>query len=547
MLKLSTFSRQNDFGYTAIPLFSTPEVDRAFEKTAASHLLTPIAQYIAGLRPRQDAQYVLVNALGASEYYSSNINGDAFTEAGLVHKPSNWSDNPGVDRALSTNWSYGFPTFYNAGVFSHHKNKDINRAYGSVELAVWNDHMKRVELVVRVDHANCIEFGGIPVWDKLQAGQYADVSMGTRVPYDCSSITLDWDKYRKAQATFDPKKHKHPGIAVLEYHKKDPIKGLSITRDDYDEYCLKSMNKILPDGRKVFVYNDYPRFFDISFVFIGADRTAKVMVYIARNGSVQSEPEAKTASVRYVGFEKVAEAQDALKVAFLGKSAKDKNAEIDKEVTPIPAAAKAIPLMTKNEPDIPKEILSALAGVPTSSALSTTSGLGMLLRPREFQRIVLIRAGRGALADSLEKDNKVFPESEDSAECPLSPDSFMPALARMLLPLFDQRTALAPAIERRVVVISSSGDSPRESTSHDSELLRKIGAAYNGYRKQALAMAPYAQSLLQKTATKKDIDILKIASATPEEVFTPLSYCYLRDAYLDEVAYLPSRMIQLYH
>src|SRR5690606_5481393 len=112
---------------------------------------------------------------------------------------------------------------------------------------------------------------------------HPDVSMGSKVPFDTCSITLDWKLYREAEATFNPKKHKHPGVAILEFHNDlkrrtgRGIRGLSVTRSDYSDYCLNRMNQILPDGRKVFVYNDFPRFFDISFVFIGADRTAKVM------------------------------------------------------------------------------------------------------------------------------------------------------------------------------------------------------------------------------------------------------------------------------
>jgi hypothetical protein len=542
MLKVSTFLNRNELGYTAIPLFGSKKTDREFEKTAGAGLLPAVSNYISSLRRRQGSQYVLVNALGAGEYYGSNINGDHFPEEGLIHCPPGWTDNPIVDRPLSANWPYGFPSFYSAHPFAHHKNKDPSRAYGEVELAIWNDQMKRVELVVRVDYDKCLEFGGTPVWDKLTAGMFPDVSMGSRVPFDTSSITLDWDKYNKAKATYDSKRHASPGQAILEYHKKDPITGLSITRDDYDEYCLKYMNRILPDGRKVFVYNDYPRFFDISFVFIGADRTAKVLVHISKNEPVGPE---KTASVQvavstapwWEGIQKTASiSDDILKTAFLGKDAKDKSAEIDKEVSSIPDAAKAIPLMTKNEPDLSSDMLHALSSVPLSNALSTTSGLGMVLRPREFQRIILIRGGQAPLADALEDKNITFPQVEESTPCDMGFTSFLPALARMLMPLFQERTALAPAIERRVTIISSdSGDVDPKGSTHSSELLRKIGAAYNGYREQLLDMAPYSQVLIQKVATSKDFDLQKVASASPSEVFTSLSYCYLRDAFKNEV------------
>jgi hypothetical protein len=531
MIKVSTFSRQNELGYTAVPLFGTKATDAEFEKNASPTLLAPVSQYIANLRPKEGSQYVLVNALGASEYFGSNINGDAFPEAGLIHCPTGWTGNPVVDKALASSWSYGFPTFYNAHPFAHHRNKDPGRAYGEVELSVWNDLMKRVELVVRVDYDKCLQFGGIPVWDKLQAGQFPDVSMGSKVPFDTSSITLDWDKFNKAKGTYDPKRHPSPGQAILEYHKKDKIRGLSITRDDYDEYCLKYMNRILPDGRKVFVYNDYPKFFDISFVFIGADRTAKVMVYVSKNINSSSEPSVKVA-------EDLGYVERSVEKTASVKGAESKSAEIEKEVFPVPHVAKAIPLMTKREPAIPEDVLSALSSVPLSRALSTTSGLGMVLRPREFQRIVLIRSGHAPLADALDEKNMLFPRVEESTPCGMSPEAFMPALARLLLPLFEHRTALAPAVEQRVVLIDTGDDDNKNvPTSHSNELLRKIGAAYNGYREQLIEMAPYNQVLIEKVATSKDHDLAKVASADPSTVYTPLSYSYMLHAYMDDLSF----------
>jgi len=44
----------------------------------------------------------------------------------------------------------------------------------------------------------------------------------------------------------------------------------------------------------------------------------------------------------------------------------------------------------------------------------------------------------------------------------------------------------------------------------------------------------HTKDCLQKVAsTGEDFD--KLSSATPEDTFTPLSYCYLRDAFLDEL------------
>lgn len=546
MLKVSTFSARNELGHTAIPLFG--KADREFEKTASASLLPPVLAYIEGLRPKANSQYVLVNALGAGEYFGSNINGDHFPEASLIHAPPGATGNPLVDKALAKQAQYGYLTFYNAHPFAHHRNKDPGRAYGEVELSVWNDTMKRVELVVRVDYDKCCQFGGVPVWDKLKAGQFPDVSMGSKVPFDTSSITLDWKKYRDAQATFNPKTQRHPGMAVLEYHKKLKakdgigIKGVSITRNDYDEWCTKHMNRILPDGRKVFVYNDYPRFFDISFVFIGADRTAKTLVYIARNGSTLSEPSAKVAHV--LGYRDIEEGEPLVKaaqvedrwLAALVKGAEEKKGEIEKEIVPSQMAAKAVPLLTRNEPTLPREIQDILASVPQDQALSSTSGMGIVLRPSEFQRISLVRMGCPQLADKLDDRGVIFPRSApDTADLGLEPDKFVRGIGRLLAPFMGMRSALGPFIEKRVVILSSSPKSEVDPpSSHPSELLRKIGSAYGAYRAQLMNVIANSQDLIEKTATPRDEELIKVANTSAQETFTPLSYCYLRDAFLDE-------------
>lgn len=167
MIKTSLFLGEAEHGRTVIPLFT--KSDSAFEKTA-SVLLPDVVRYIETLKPRTDAQYVLVNAMGASEYWGSNVNGDAFPEYSLIHAPDQWTGNPLIDKIAAKSWPYGYPTFYNAHPYAHHRNKDHTRAFGDVELAAWNDAMKRVELVIRVDKDKCESFGGqgglgqAPLW-----------------------------------------------------------------------------------------------------------------------------------------------------------------------------------------------------------------------------------------------------------------------------------------------------------------------------------------------------------------------------------------------
>jgi hypothetical protein len=226
------------------------------EKTASaiemrSKLHPRVQDFVRNIIPTPAGIYILVNALGAGEYWGSNVNGDFFPEKSLIHAPSNWEQLPFEEmRRIGKAWDYGFPTFMNAFPYKHHMNKDPSRAFGRVELAVWNPQMHRVELVIYLDRALCMQFDAMDVIERIERGEFPDVSMGCKVPYDVCMI--------------------------CEQQSKTP--------NDYCQHAATMMNKILPDGRKVAVRNDFPRFFDISIVFIGADKTAKVMAKLAQVG-----------------------------------------------------------------------------------------------------------------------------------------------------------------------------------------------------------------------------------------------------------------------
>lgn len=341
----------------------------------------------------------------------------------------------------------------------------------------------------------------------------------SKVPFDTCSICLDRKRYRQALSTYNPARHRHPGQAVLDVHKKRPIRGVSITRADYCEHTRGMMNKILPDGRKVFVYNDFPRFFDISFVFIGADKTAKVMVYLAQHGqhSRTTEGLVSRSKPSEVAFAKTAS-------AFVAQLQK-KEAEIEKELPSNLPPSKAVPLMTAREKDIPDDDLAAMAALPLKESLSTATGLGMILRPREFTRLSSLRAARLGHDDEL-------------SSLHLDRDAFSPILASLLAHLVPGRSALGPVIERRTLIILCK--EPKQVPSFpslSSNQLRKIGSAYATYRQGIMDLIPHSQDLIEKVAGSSDHDLLKVASASVEEVFTPLAYEYLNTAFRDEAPF----------
>ncbi len=919
--KTSLFKGEGEFGPTVIPLFNR-HTDGFFEKTASTQVLPEVLQYIEAVRPQNNSCYVLVNALGASEYYSSNVNADAFPESALIHRPDKWTGNPIIDKVTSKDWAYGFPTFYYAHPFGHHRNKDATKAFGEVELAAWNPRMKRVELVTRVDKDKCQQFGGEGIWDKLKAGNYIDVSMGSKVPYDlcfpagtlvrtssgqvpiesisvgdtvlshtgtlravkqtmqhtadgvvrvrasglpdvratenhpffvlrrddvrtckgsangqrlrhtfedgssecrrckknpklefqwaaaeslqvgdylavpassapgedvapararllgyylgdgyilkqrtgkkkdgphrdmgfgfsaglieeehiqrilhtvveagCSneprvydagcgrqakiisvydqttaawleeyggrtsrgkrlhdrvfgwsreaklelvagyvdtdgsvdergqtrigsvnrgllldvqrllltegvvatvcfagtitagfgqgteswylvlstaqsqkllgrstkiqavdvtwesprsffwggywltpvtaleleeaptpvfnisvdvdesyvaegravhncSICTDWVSYHAAQATFDPAKHRQVFEAVIAYHKNvRPIRGLSITTRDYCEDMKRNRNKILADGRKVFVYNDYPRFFDISFVFIGADRTAKTMIFISRPGMESSITKMGQPIVNTDGFERL-----NVKLASL-KQSEDKSATIVKDDVPSNMVPAAVAAVSRDDADLPRGVLNELASHPLEQALSTAGAMGIVLRPREFQRVILVSMGYPNTADELEEKGRVF--SREPADEGYKPDNsaFIPELVRALLPFLLQRSALHEPLVRRVALRGwreKEASTAQAVPSLLSEPLRKISSIYSAYRESLMDSLAHAPALFSHLPTEFGEAGMKLAAAnTPHDFFSTLTVEYVKTAFWDEAGPLP--------
>jgi hypothetical protein len=543
IIKVCQFKACPEQGERLVEVFTPGDMAKAAEffamgKTAAP-LLPEVQHYLDKLKPHPNKIYVLVNALGAGEYWGSNINGDYFPEGSLIHKGP----------------VYGYETFYQAFPYKHHVNKDPSKSFGKVELSVWHNDMKRVELVVCIDRDLAARFAAQDICDKLDHGMFPDVSMGCKVPYDLCSKCTDWEKYRRAQSTFNPDRHRSVGQAVLEFHKKDPIRGVSITRNDYCSHLKTQLNRILDDGVKIYAVNDYPRFFDISFVFIGADKTAKVMAKLAHRTFFDVVPSWYVAE--QLGYDSVPVDKDFEKAAaapvseleVLGKdivrgvarryspdnlstkrvsqvikkvdelhrkteapqektaslssvraklrekrASHRKGAEITKEVVPSQFGGKAVPA-DHNAPDLPNEVLDLLGKFPMHEALSTPTSMGMLLRPREFQRITIISIGRKDLADKMDGEGLQFPHTDEKdTSIPVGGEHFSEAIKKLLLPFMEGRSAFEPIARRRVVKITimkpeeGQKEPPKghEKVAQETPFLLKISAAYNGYLDRAM-------------------------------------------------------------
>ena len=231
-------------------------------KTASGEHLPGVMELVESIQPQPDRLYLLNSALGAGEYVGHNLRGDWFDEAGLTHTPDGWDDLPVWDidgRRKVANatehidgWgdlAWGFPTFYNAHRYRHHINKDPNRAYGYILGAFWDDRMHRVILVSELIKSMCTALGALQIYERIAGGEFPDTSMGTKVPFDVCDI----------------------------------CGNVARTPAEYCEHVSKTasapygMGALLPDGRRCGVRNLYPRFFDDSFVFVGAEKSAKVL------------------------------------------------------------------------------------------------------------------------------------------------------------------------------------------------------------------------------------------------------------------------------
>ena len=350
---------------------------------------------VYNLHVAEDNSYV-ANNIGV---HNCNVNGDMFPEEALAHE--------GDD--------YGYKTFEKfSRVYRHHINRPDSQAYGDVVLSVYNPVFHRVELIISLDNDKAPD-----IVTRIDNGEYPDLSMGCKVPYDICSICGN----------------------------KAP------TRMQYCEHLRYHMGRIDPlTGKQAYAINTRPKFFDISFVLIGADRIAKTLRKVASSNAIPLLSSAYLA-------EKMAERQKA--------------AEIKKEIPPDQPPAsmdKAVKIMKgiieakAMEPALPKETLDRLGEAPLGEAMSTMLILGILPKPQEFQRIYLISTGNKPLADKLDSMNACFdPDPGETFPKDKLPDldigahNFDEGIMNRLMPFMPDRSNFPNHLGPRLVIMIKKG------------------------------------------------------------------------------------------
>lgn len=335
-----------------------------------------LKEFVRNLKPDPKYLYLHIIAMGSGEYFGPNTNGDYFLEEGLLRK---------------------YDTFRTlAHLFKHHVNKDPKQSYGHVPYSTYNEPMRRVELIVAAGREKAPD-----IVSRAENGEPLAFSMACKVQWDRCSICGN------------------------KAHKKS----------EYCDHIRHNLLNIMSDGRQVFMVNEDPTFFDISYVLKPADKTAMMLSKVA--GQDNSVP---TKSARSLTFGKI-DAMTKEKVSEL------KSGSIQKEFETIlePAMSEeqqegiykyVMPLLKEAEPDLPTD---SFKGFSLNDILSTLGLCGIVCKPHEYKRILLVIGS-------------------DGNNPKIDHDNFNDSIYQLIKHIIPERSFYNPRIEARLLRLGKGGE-----------------------------------------------------------------------------------------
>ena len=315
--------------------------DLSHEKLASAAL-----DFSNSVRSKPGSTYILVLAMGASEYYGPNRNGDAFKEEELRKH---------------------YKTFEtNANVFKSHVNKDPAKRIGHVTRAFYNDEMHRVELILELLDSKCPE-----IVSKIRDNQDVAVSMGCRIKYDVCTICGN----------------------------KAP------TRADYCKHLKYEMNDIYPDGRIVAAENPAPNFFDISVVWRPADKTGYMLKKVANFRDRSLGAPSTSISLKVAALDRVSQylskAADIDKIITgVGVNPDSVISDNEKDLS-VKWLKSLAPKMISAHNRISDKNIKSLSSHNLSSTLNGLSSKGIVLMTPEFLDLIFMKLMGSMAPDGL--------------------------------------------------------------------------------------------------------------------------------------------------
>lgn len=183
-------------------------------------------------------------AIGATEFFGPNRNGDAFDEDVCKHF---------------------HPTFVkHARWYRNHQNKDTSKSYGRIVHSAYNEPMHRIELIAALNGTKeaAKRNGGFVAdeeLEKLARGEDIPVSMACKVPFDICS-----------------------GCGNKARTRAEYCKGEDQGGHCKEGGCATRLGQVNENGHHLHVKNTVPDFFDLSKVWRGADHTAYTLGIIEK-------------------------------------------------------------------------------------------------------------------------------------------------------------------------------------------------------------------------------------------------------------------------
>lgn len=320
---------------------------------------------IHDVKPENNIVKALVLAMSATEYYGPNRNGDGFAET-KKKIGDDWAVKP--DETLPK-WHCTFED--SAHVFRHHVNKDPQKSLGPVYDSIYNWNMHRVELLVGIDLN-----AGSRIAERIRGEEYPPVSMGCRIDYDVCNICGN-----RAPRMRDYCKH---------------VSG------DHPDY---GMNELLDDGRRCFVWNPAPKFFDLSYVFEPADEIGRTMKLVAEPKDCEktaSQKKEDTNIYPVSGRTKEANRKraDLNKVSEMDKYIRGHIGSVDESKLPGRCAEptkhvkeNVIPPLLDKAESLPSRIISDMAEKGLDKMFASTNAAGIIPTPGEIFRVICHKKG----------------------------------------------------------------------------------------------------------------------------------------------------------
>lgn len=275
-------------------------------------------------------------AVGSSEGYSCNRNGDAFSEADCKKNHQYFKK---ADRA----------------VHRHHKNKPADPKYGNIKAAAYNEPMRRVELVVGLDNDKCAD-----ILDEQEKRGHTNWSMASKQAYDVCS----WCGH-KAKSDMDRCEHIPSQIGELSKQ---------------GEVCC--------------MLNPDPKWFEISYVARPADRIGMSLSKLSSDSSIKPMLPSDFLQI-YTGFQEPTDGFVLSKKAAAKRELLEKLAEMEKHVEAIskgkPVTAKDSYLKheaskLKHGDKLSDATIDELRKFDPSKLLRVLADHGIIFRPDEFTK-----------------------------------------------------------------------------------------------------------------------------------------------------------------